>query len=267
MKKFYNLIPLIKRARGYRLYDYKGNRYLDLYQNNGHSILGHNTHYISKLMKNIISCGLISDLPSIYHKRIKKELKHTFDQYKSFLIFNSMEQAAATITKLTGKLIDKISDPVLGDIREVSFYRPFLPKQILKELFSKARILVPIFPFSIGGSPVIVCFKDTIANIPELPVSPLLLAGTLKSIYSLKKAALPEWQKNLDINNKYWNKMGLYIIPKITPKNYKKVFNFSLTNGILISPEYNKPSILPGEASTGEIKKMLGIFNKILDNM
>ena len=34
-------IPPIRRARGYRLYDHRGRRYLDLWQNGGHSLLGH----------------------------------------------------------------------------------------------------------------------------------------------------------------------------------------------------------------------------------
>ncbi len=266
MNELYNLIPPIKRARGYRIYDYKGRRYLDLYQNNGCSILGHRNHQIHKLMKNIISYGLVNDLPSIYNKRIKKVLAETFKQYKSFYIFNSMEQAKEMISEHTCKIINEISDPLLNNINEVSFYRPFLPENIYKELFLKARILIPIFPFSIGGSPVIVCLKDISEKELAIPVSPLILAGTLNSIYSLKKTNLPEWQKEININNKYWIQKGIYIIPKVERELYEKIFLFFLNNGILISPEYNKPSILPCEASDGEIKKMVGIFNNILDN-
>ena len=264
MKELYDLIPPIKRARGYRLYDYRGNRYLDLYQNNGHSILGHRSDKITKAIKNVISCGLITDLPSIYQKRIKKELSITFKQYKSFFIFNSMEEALNIISRIKGKAIDKISDQVFENIYKVSYYRPFLSENTLKELYSKADILIPLFPFSVGGSPVIVCFKEIIENDFERPISPFILAGTLKSINNLKKAVLPEYQFN--INNEYWIKKGIYIIPKIKPEKYKKIFKFFIDNRILISPEINKPSILPGEVSPGEIKKMIGIFNNILDN-
>lgn len=265
MKELYELIPSIKRARDYRLYDYKGNRYLDLYQNNGHALLGHRPVGLTKIIKNTISKGLIYDLPSIYQKRLKKELAKEFNQYKSFYIFNSMEYALKIIYETFNIKPDRISEPLMDKVSQIAYYRPFLPDEVKKELFSNAGILIPILPFSLGGSPVIVCTKNKAENLVEIPVSPFILAGTLKSIYNLKKTVLHQYEIN--INSKYWIKKGIYLIPKLKPDKYKKIFNVFLHNNILISPDHKMPSILPGIASSGEIKKIIGIFNNITDNI
>ena len=44
-------IPRIRRARGYRLYDHHGRRYLDLWQNGGRSLLGHRPARQTTLLK------------------------------------------------------------------------------------------------------------------------------------------------------------------------------------------------------------------------
>ncbi len=53
-------IPPIRRARGYRLYDHRGRRYLDLWQNGGHSLLGHRGLHLLSLLKNLMSRGLLA---------------------------------------------------------------------------------------------------------------------------------------------------------------------------------------------------------------
>ncbi len=67
-----NPLPLFRRARGYRLYDHSGQRYLDLYQGNGSGLLGHRAFRITTELKDVISRGLISDLPSVYLRRMEK---------------------------------------------------------------------------------------------------------------------------------------------------------------------------------------------------
>jgi hypothetical protein len=265
MNELLDLIPQIKRAREYRLYDYKGNRFLDFYQNNGHSILGHRPGTLTKQIKNTISRGLIYDIPSVYQKRLKKELAKTFKDYKSFHIFNSLEHALKNAYEYLNTDPLLIGDPAFNNIEKISFYRPFLTEKIEKQLFSKSDILIPILPFSLGGSPVITCIKKNIDNIQDDHISPFILSGTLNSIYNLRKAVLHNYR--FSIKSKYWTCIGIYLVPNMKKEKYKKAFKYFLNNGILISPYYNKPSILPGTATPGEIKKVIGIFNNITDNI
>jgi len=67
-------MPLIRRARGYRLYDHRGRRYLDLWQNGGRSLLGHRPAGQTTLLKNLLSKGLAADLPSPYTGRLERAL-------------------------------------------------------------------------------------------------------------------------------------------------------------------------------------------------
>ena len=176
MNELFDLIPPVKRARDFRLYDYRGNRYLDLYQNNGHAVLGHRPEGITKILKNTVSRGLIYDLPSVYTLRLKKTLGFFFTNYKSFALFNSHEEAKAEIEESLHLKIGKISDPVTDKISSISYYRPFLPSNLEKELFLAADILIPILPFSAAGAPYIVCFKDVKNKPQERPLSPFSLA-------------------------------------------------------------------------------------------
>jgi hypothetical protein len=265
MKELYDLVPPFKRAQNYRLYDYKGNSYIDLCQNNGHSILGHRPHGMTKLLKNTVSRGLIYDIPSVYQKRLKKELAFMFAQFRSFYIFKSLEAAVKTAGELLNIRIMKISDPVFNRIDRISYYRPFLPDDIQKALFAKAEVIIPVLPFSIAGSPVAVCFKERVKDQGENHISPFILACTLKSIYNLRKAALHKYKFN--IKNKNWTKTGIYLVSNEKQENYPAVFKYFLKNGILISPDCRKPSVLPGTASPGEVKKIIGIFENITDNI
>ena len=46
--------PLIRRARGYHLYDTGGNRYLDMYLDNGRAFLGHSPVRTITSLKNAL---------------------------------------------------------------------------------------------------------------------------------------------------------------------------------------------------------------------
>jgi len=63
-----SLLPVIRRARGYRLYGQDGRRYLDLWQGGGRALLGHRPARVTTVLKNVISTGLVTDLPSDWRR-------------------------------------------------------------------------------------------------------------------------------------------------------------------------------------------------------
>ena len=268
-------IPPIARARGYRLYDYQGNRIVDLYQNEGAAILGHRAGRLTASIKNVISRGLIFDLPSIYERRLIRELSRRFAPFSVVRICSSRADALELVNRRLGERFswDEIKDPVLEERGHVCFHRPFLsipPSEQGSLRADDVRAVLPLLPFSIGQAPIPVCFREDTgaglnADTPdgEHPVSPLLLAGLLRSIYDLDRFEKPEWYQGHLFNElKSWKQAGPYMVPRFPSENYPEVFQAFLENGFLLSPAYRTPSILPGEASPGEMKKMIRLFHK-----
>lgn len=270
------LVPPIKRARGYRLYDYGGRRYLDLWQNGGSAILGHRFENLTRELKSVLSRGLIFDLPSIYRRRLIRELQKRYSGFNAIHICSTFEQALLILSRVLGQNITgrDISDPAKGESGPVVYDRPFLGSKTvgLKPLDSDAietesstmRALLPIVPFRISASPVILCLREEVPDKEEVSViSPLVLAGALRSIHSLSRFIPPPWFADpLFDDSAEWIQRGPYVIPRFESELYSQVFRHFLSEGILLSPCYEEPSILPGEASEGELKKMVRLFSE-----
>lgn len=261
---FYSSIPVIKRARGYRLYDMRGKRIIDLYQQNGHAILGHRAFSLTTLLKNIISKGLIFDLPSIYTHRLKKAVKAMIPGVHTVCIAGSLDQGLRLLSEALGYSValSDICDPVIGNtMGPIALWRPFagdIPQN------AHAQILLPVLPFSAGGAPVVICLNNKKIMIDDNlfpPLSPFILAGTIRALYDLKKYKKPEWlNEDMLSGAGKWEQQGIYLIPKMNEEEYKGVFEEFLAHGILLSPCYPCPSIFPGELSEGELKKVLRLL-------
>ncbi len=61
-------IPRIRRARGFRLYDVEGRRYLDLSRDG--ALLGHRAAGVLSVMKSVLSQGLSTALPTAWEGRL-----------------------------------------------------------------------------------------------------------------------------------------------------------------------------------------------------
>jgi hypothetical protein len=262
----YSLIPRIRRARGYYLYDFDGNKFIDLFQGNGHNILGHKPFRQTTVLKDIISMGLLFDFPSIYTKRLEKALSALFPEYKSFIIEVSINDALARLAQITGKIIlkEEIYDPLFsikGDERDayISVWRPFIQQEQ-----NQPPIILPILPFSLSGSPCVICLKNEVKQSEPRPISPFMLAGLTRAIYDLKNYHKPDWQTNDFLAGSLsWKLNCIYIIPQFGDDAYKKVFSNFLSEGFILSPYYPGPSLLPRDISEGEIKKLCRLFHAL----
>ncbi len=270
--KLLSLIPPIKRARGNRLYDYKGNRYLDCYRDGGHSILGHREGELNKVLKNVLSKGLIVELPSIYGNRCRRALKELFPDYH-FLIARNFEAAMRAVPAILGEkkklvIFDPLTERVVNRVnpeeeKEVRLlvWRPFTGEN----LYGKNDILLPILPFSVSDSPFVVCFPfeiDISATVEDGVVSPMLLAGFTRAVYDLVRAEYPGWiDEKLPSSFPLWKRHGPYMVYIGKREVYETLFKRFIEMGIVISPAVDEPSILPFEVSDGEFKKLLKAFS------
>ena len=89
--------------------------------------------------------------------------------------------------------------------------------------------------------------------------SPLLAAYT-RSFYDLLNSFSLFTEKDFKANSKalepFFTRNQCYLFPKISEEKYKDFVLKCLEAGIVISPDYNEPSIIPWRANPGDIKKI-----------
>jgi hypothetical protein len=261
-------IPPIRRARGYRLYDQRGRRYLDLWQNDGHSLLGHRGLHLMALLKNLMSRGLLSDLPALQGRHLEKALAACLAGYPWVRFTRTAQEALALASRFLGKVLTEgeVFDPALDappSAAQVARWRPLLDFPPIGP--DRPRVLLPVLPFAAAGAPAAACFD---AEPPEdfpasEPLSPVLLAGAARCLHDLARYRLPEWyREDLLASAPGWAQRGIYLRAECGPERYPAVFRCFLEAGVLLNPCYPGPSILPAEASSGELAKMIQLFRE-----
>lgn len=262
MSALSQLIPVVRRARGYHLYSVSGRRYLDLWQNGGTSLLGHRPGRLTTALKNTISKGLVADLPTVFTGRLQRMLRVMFPDYVDFRFVSCPSEGLQLASAYLGRSIaeEDVIDPLIDQPKEceVSRWRPFVQDQ------PRAQVLLPIFPFGMAAGPVVICFRrEPPADVPpQWPLSGVLLAGMLRCLHELKHRTSPEWfRPDLLSLCPGWKQKGLYVLPQFDTGIYPRVFERFLEQDVLLSPFPPFVSILPGaEISQGELRKMVGLF-------
>ena len=254
--ELYNRYGAVTRARGCFLYTKKGVRVTDLYQEGGRAILGWEGGSAFTMMKNIISRGqtgsfICEDNPSY---RLQKAVSELFASDRTIFCFNSQKEA------LEAGLI------LFPD--STSVFRPWNSQnEKIKLSEISGLILTPPLPWA---QSIFILAADT-KKLAENPDQLLLIRGALKlpfaletaytrSIYNLIKALQERTEKDWFIYDpvitKYWERRGPYLYPKVPQDKYPQFALHCLDCGIVISPEYNTPSIVPFGADRGVFTKL-----------
>ncbi len=124
-----DLVPPMRRARGYRLYDGRGRRYLDLSLDGGIAVLGHRPHRLQQEVKAVISRTGFSPMPSPYPLRLARALGRAYPGFAGIRIAAGEAEAVALAARYLecGPAEIEIRDPALGETGRVVRDRPFLP--------------------------------------------------------------------------------------------------------------------------------------------
>lgn len=249
-------IPLIKRAKDYRLYDGQGTRYLDFFQNNGRALLGHRPGKLSMELKNVLSKGIMFEAPSVYYRRLINAMRKLLPSYPHVRVYEHYLRTEEAVKELgLIRRNEEVPDPLLTEEGglTICLWRPFLDDN-----FPFPSVVVPVLPFPGRFAPSLLCFADDPGEkVPESDLcSPLLLAGLTRIVYDLlsfmQDCDREKWNK---FDLVIWKRCGPYLIPRCEKeKEYDEMFSTFLENGILLSPRFPGASIIPGECTEGEIK-------------
>jgi hypothetical protein len=273
--------PAFRRARGFRLYDTRGRRFLDLFRDG--ALLGHRPPGALTMMKAVLSQGLASAVPTPWEGRLAADLARLFPAFPHVRLFVTRERAARAAAEWLGAPgLDPV-DPALcapaaggaapGGHVAAAFWRPFLPET------AGARVLLPLLPLTIGGAPAPACFRSGGGGaaggagevLPAGDTIPgFICAGALRALAAV---AEPQAAASLEPSDprlcaaldggKSWARVGPYVRALFPPGEYARVHAEFLRAGVLLCPAYPGPSVLPGDCSPGETRLLADLFARI----
>lgn len=261
-----NKIPEIKRSRGYLLYDTKGKRYLDFYQDSGRAVLGHRVEGISRVIKSTVARGLTASYPSVYTKRIEKELKLLFPGVLEFRIYNNMERCLSFISAQAEKEISLNSFADFSSKKSTfGLWRPFLGSRIHYRNFD---FFIPVLPFPGNFGPVVLAVNkaDNILE-PSDDLSPLICDTLIKSIATLiNYIKIDNCIDRSVFESPIWERFGPYLRFKLKGEEYSELFTKALKCSVLLPPEPDIPGIIPCYYEKGQIKDFMDMIRSDYGN-
>lgn len=245
-EELFNRYGNVKRARGPFLYTAKAKRLTDLYQEGGRAILGWGGGSAFTMLKNALSRGATGSYRTDFTYRLQKAVNDLFKGTKR-KVFVYMTKKAAVSAAI------KISS------ENTCVYHPWHQTEIDWENVD-CIVIEPPLPWASNVS--LLAVKDSeknrssiegITDDVHLP-SPMEAAVT-RSIYNLIEALKVRQEKDWfiydSVISKYWERKGPYLFPKIPMDSYRNFVLHCLDLGIVISPVYENPSIVPFGADKG----------------
>jgi len=266
-------IPRIRRARGFRLYDVQGKRYLDLSRDG--ALLGHRGTATLTTMKSVLSQGLATALPTAWEARLIAALLRLFPECRCVRLFSSRDRALEAVSQYLGKRVNgqEVHDPALDspapDPALPALWRPFLP------IPQGVAALLPVLPFTLCGAPAPACFpKELPADLARSdPLPGFLLAGAFRSLSALREESSARARQQPLLGSRGveraldaargWKRSGPYVRAVFPATEYARVHAEFLRAGVLLCPGWPGPSVLPGDCSPGETRLLADLFARI----
>jgi hypothetical protein len=235
----------VRRARRCYLYTQSGKRLTDMYQEAGRAILGWEGDTARRVFKNTLNRGAAGSFESQEAFQLEKAIRKLLPGFPVIRWYAGASSALIT------------------------HWRPWLHTcSVLhgEDIPGPAVLLLPPFPFILNS--VILAARDeqTIAQIDQSGAAlcplqvplfpPCLLAAITRSIYDLMRE-LPErneagWKRYDRVLEPYWNRRGPYLFPRLDRTSYAGFAAKCLDAGLVISPDFDIPSIIPWQADAGD---------------
>lgn len=266
-KEIYSRFGTIKRARKCFLYTAKGIRLTDLYQEGGRALLGWGGSVFT-VLKNVLERGITGSYFTDFSSPCGRE-RSQLDRAVSALFGD--ERVAFTFS-------DKQAALEIGlhfSIRSTSVWKPWNNANIDPRTIDSI-VFAPPLPWA-GDIYILAVRKDAVKFLAldeeglkaqvqkfvtrykaypgEVFLPAPICAAVTRSIYDLIKALQEREEKHWfiydQIISKYWERRGPYLFPKVPEPKYADFVLHCLECHLVISPDYNQPSIVPFGADKG----------------
>jgi hypothetical protein len=241
-------LPAIRRARFWRLYAYSGERFLDLWMDGGRSILGAKGKSVGTGIKAAIDKGLTRPLPSVWESRLQKDFRNRWPLYPYALFFRTESGAARALRDL-GKTEFRILRPFGEYLDEGDSTKP-------------PTIALSLLPCPSAFAPGLLLFADENLALEfsgEL-VPAVQLAALATSLGEFDTFAEQYTERLWRRFDRYiagvFERRGPYLLPLYPREMHPEYFLACLEAGLLLSPDYDSPSIIPGDFDEGELARL-----------
>lgn len=265
----------IRRTRGFYLYTEKNVRILDLYLDNGMAIFGRKDNQIGLTVKQFTDRGLFTFLPSTADTNLQKALNILFPEYEvrffsdytKILEDLKIQNTQADIEKmlwrpfseenqnLENKNLFFIQPPFCSTLKIAAFKKSYfktVPENCQITAVEKAALAKAFF--ELIRKTELLKKQDDKSNEQVLPAK----------IKNRKKQISKNYAEVIKLCSSVWEVKDRYLFPKIYEKNYNAFFENALNSRILISPNFDTPSILPELNTYAELISFLKLYNKTL---
>lgn len=255
--QIFNLYGTVKRARGPYLYTAKGVRLTDLFQEGGRAILGWGSEGTSAftVFKNVISRGIsgsfITDFGSgaASKSQLSRAVSELFGDNRTAYLFDSKEKALKAALEVSSK--------------STSVFKPWNTQNVSWSMVD-CIVFAPVLPWTSSCWIVGVNDELTMASLQmaeeSLKVPAPFEAALTRSIYdlirALQKRSEKDWFLYDKVLTKYFERKGPYLIPKVPQEKYEDFINHCLKTGVVVSPVYSVPSIVPYGADKGVFSQL-----------
>ncbi len=301
----YAFLPAIRRARGFRLYDGSGRRYLDMYQEGGAAVLGHRPEGMLLALKSAASRGLWGTLPSRESGRLRRAVDTLLDAGELPLreslfggeaqlrFFRNSERLLSALS------LDEIADPLFLSPGECAsraasgkaalLWRPFtrpLWDRLSAALVSAGAgrlIVVPLLPLPGGFGPraALVLGPDSGDLPPDDALSAAVAGISAHSAVLLKQLTADESAgsgkrkdnllSGLELQALFsrppWRREGPWLLWVRPAVEYEGFRKSALERGIVLAPDPSVPSLLPLSCTPGEIKPLISLMEDLYGNL
>lgn len=241
----------VQRARGCFLYTKKGIRLTDLYQEGGRAVLGWGGTAFTRF-KNVLNRGITGSYITEFEVQTQKAVAKLLNSPRTVLFYPSYASAlkAALTVSPNGTVFYKPWNPAESDFsgQDCVIIAPPLP-------WTQTVYIVAAIP---EVAEVALAAGRTVPPSVRIPAP--LNAAVARALFDLA-AELPrrsekDWFLYDNLISAYWERKGPYLFPKVQEEQYKSFVLHCLDCALVISPDYNTPSIVPFGADRGVFSKL-----------
>lgn len=246
----------IKRARDCFLYTAKGVRLTDLFQEAGRAILGWGGGSAFTQLKNVLSRGITGSYNTDFIPQMTRAVSELLASSRKVIVMQDKQRALNAALAIAPD--------------SVSFWKPWSDGAVDWRKIT-AVVIEPPLPWTAGI--YLLAVLDTVETEVKLAaldptkedsfrIPAPLTAAISRSLYdmiaALQSRKETDWFIYDTILTKYWTRKGPYLYPKVNRECYGAFIIHCLDCGLVISPVYEIPSIVPFGADVGvfsELKK------------
>lgn len=275
------MLPIVKRARGYRIYGSDGTRYIDFYLNGGRALTGHRPNGALQVLKATAERGLWAEYPGSWRRKAGQLLKTVFPEVDRIAYFPTIGSALSALAGVLGSPVS-IADTPFGfyaaaaaeEPNSVVLRRPWALTGGQEEQLDAGAYgpyFIPLIPFPAQILPVPLCRLRCAADAgpsaggpsavgltePQ-EISPVLFHLLIKSIAELQPVLQRDYSRQwgrFDLPG--LERCGPYLKFELEAEEYQQFYHRMLEKGVLLPPDRRIPAVIPLEFTDGEVMPLI----------